>query len=92
MLTAGVKGRVEMFRRLGLAVLVLLVAFGLILKDGKVVIIPDAVCFRIMVEEGKSYHVFMDDKLTPLAAVPSEEIEMGGIVDERKLAGDPGGC
>ena len=63
MLTAGVKGRVEMFRRLGLAVLVLLVAFGLILKDGKVVIIPD-----------------------------SEEIEMGGIVDERKLAGGPGGC
>lgn len=92
MLTAGVKGRVEMFRRLGLAVLVLLVAFGLILKDGKVVIIPDAVCFRIMVEEVKSYHVFMDDKLTPLAAVPSEEIEMGGIVDERKLAGGPGGC
>ena len=43
MLTAGVKGRVEMFRRLGLA-------------------------------------------------VPSEEIEMGGIVDERKLAGGPGGC
>jgi len=34
----------------------------------------------------------MDDKLTPLAAVPSEEIEMGGIVDERKLAGGPGGC
>ena len=67
--------------------LALLVAFGLILKDGKVVIIPDAVCFRIWVEEGKSYHVFMDEKLNPLAAVPSDEIEMGGVVDERRLAG-----
>ena len=67
--------------------LVVLVAFGLILKDGKVVIIPDAVCFRIMTEEGKSYHVFLDDQLTPLAAVPTDEIEMGGVVNERKLAG-----
>jgi len=57
------------------------------LKDGKVVIIPDAVCFRIMTEEGKSYHVFLDDQLTPLAAVPTDEIEMGGVVNERKLAG-----
>lgn len=80
------KGRVDM-KRLCLLIASILVAFGLILKDGKVVIIPDAVCFRICVEEGKSYHVFMDGELNPLAVVPSDEIEMGGVVDERRLAG-----
>jgi len=74
-------------KRIAVVLVSLLIAFGLILKDGKVVIIPDAVCFRIMTEEGKSYHVFLDDKLTPLAAVPTDEIEMGGVVNERKLAG-----
>ena len=74
-------------KRIAVVLVSLLIAFGLILKDGKVVIIPDAVCFRIMTEEGKSYHVFLDDQLTPLAAVPTDEIEMGGVVNERKLAG-----
>jgi hypothetical protein len=74
-------------KRIAVVFVSLLVAFGLILKDGKVVIIPDAVCFRIMTEEGKSYHVFLDDQLTPLAAIPTEEIKMGGVVNERKLAG-----
>jgi len=77
-------------KRIAVVLVSLLIAFGLILKDGKVVIIPDAVCFRIMTEEGKSYHVFLDDKLTPLAAVPTDEIEMGGVVNERKLAGGVG--
>ena len=45
-------------KRLAVVFVSLLVAFGLILKDGKVVIIPDAVCFRIMTEEGKSYMSF----------------------------------
>lgn len=74
-------------KRLAVVIASLLMAFGLILKDGKVVIIPDVVCFRIVVEGEKSYHVFMDDQMNPITAVPTEMIEFGGVVNERKLAG-----